>query len=98
MELLAVPSSRAGSTGIRLHGAALMLQSDGDRILFGLTASWLARFLAIGLNVALIPILLRHLDPATVGLWMLIGQTTAILSLLDFGLGYALARELSFHQ
>ncbi len=42
--------------------------------------------------------LVRHLGPATYGLWILIASLTGYFSVLDLGIGGSVARNLAFHR
>ncbi|MCB1207436.1 MAG: lipopolysaccharide biosynthesis protein [Verrucomicrobiae bacterium] len=70
--------------------------SISRRILFGAAASWFSRGLTILLGLILMPVLFRTLPKEELGLWLLIGQSAAILGVLDFGFGITLTRRLAF--
>lgn len=70
--------------------------SISRRILFGAAASWFSRGLTILLGLVLMPVLFRTLPKEELGLWLLIGQSAAILGVLDFGFGITLTRRLAF--
>lgn len=66
------------------------------RIAIGVLASYVARALQIVLNLALLPIMFRHLSDEVVGMWFLLGQANLFLGLLDFGFGPTLTRRIAF--
>jgi len=66
------------------------------RIFFGAAASWFSRGMTILMGLILMPVLFRTLPQEELGLWMLIGQSVAVLGILDFGFGVTLTRRLAF--
>lgn len=66
------------------------------RIAVGVFASYIARALQIVLNLALLPIMFRHLSQEVIGMWYLLGSATLFLGLLDFGFGPTLTRRIAF--
>ena len=66
------------------------------RIFFGAAASWFSRGVTIVLGLVLMPVLFRTLPKEELGLWLLLGQSAAILGVLDFGFGVTLTRRLAF--
>jgi O-antigen/teichoic acid export membrane protein len=65
-------------------------------ILFGGVAAWISRVLTIGLGLALMPVLFRHLPRNELGVWLLFGQTWAALGIFDLGFGVILTRRIAF--
>lgn len=66
------------------------------RIFFGAAAAWFSRGLTILLGLVLMPVLFRMLGKEELGLWLLLGQSAAVLGILDFGFGVTLTRRLAF--
>lgn len=66
------------------------------RIFFGAAASWFSRGVTILLGLVLMPVLFRTLGKEELGLWLLLGQSAAVLGILDFGFGVTLTRRLAF--
>lgn len=52
--------------------------------------------MTILMGLVLMPVLFRTLPKEELGLWMLIGQSVAVLGILDFGFGVTLTRRLAF--
>jgi O-antigen/teichoic acid export membrane protein len=71
------------------------LNSVSRRIAFGATAQWAARGVSILLGLVLMPILLRHMPKEEVGLWLLLGQSWAVMGILDLGFGVTLTRKIA---
>jgi O-antigen/teichoic acid export membrane protein len=66
------------------------------RIFFGAAAAWFSRGLTILLGLVLMPVLFRTLGKEELGLWLLLGQSAAVLGILDFGFGVTLTRRIAF--
>jgi O-antigen/teichoic acid export membrane protein len=66
------------------------------RILFAGSVSWLGRVVTIVLGLILIPILFRHMGEEELGLWFMLGQSGAFLSLMDLGVSPTLTRRIAF--
>jgi hypothetical protein len=66
------------------------------RILFGAAASWFSRGMTIVMGLVLLPVLFRNLPKEELGVWMLLGQSWAVLGILDFGFGATLTRRIAF--
>ncbi len=66
------------------------------RIAFAVSTSWLSRAVTIGLNLLLIPILFHHLGKEELGLWFMLGQSGAFLTLMDLGITPTLTRRIAF--
>jgi O-antigen/teichoic acid export membrane protein len=69
--------------------------SISRKIAFAVGAAWLARALAIGSNLLLLPVLFRCMDREELGLWMLLGGSYASLGLLGFGFAPILTRHIA---
>jgi O-antigen/teichoic acid export membrane protein len=72
--------------------------SDGERrrgIALGTAASFTSRIATIAVNLALVPILFHGLGREELGVWLLCGQATGFLALLDFGLQPTIARRIA---
>lgn len=52
--------------------------------------------LSIGLGLALMPVLFRHLPKNELGVWLLFGQTWTALGIFDLGFGVILTRRIAF--
>lgn len=70
--------------------------SISRRIAFAVSTSWLSRAVAISLNLLLIPILFHHLGKEELGLWFMLGQSGAFLTLMDLGITPTLTRRIAF--
>jgi len=66
------------------------------RILFGVGAGWLSRLINIVFGLLLTRVLFAHLVAGELGVWYLLGQTGAVLGLMDFGLTPTLGRRVAF--
>lgn len=66
------------------------------KILFGGMASWLARAVNIALGLVLMPVLFHSLSSEELGVWLLVGQSCAILGIFDFGFSMVLTRRIAF--
>ena len=69
--------------------------STSKRIAFGAAAQWVNRGMAIMLGLVLMPVLLRNLPKEQVGIWLLLGQSWAVLGILDLGFGVTLTRRIA---
>jgi O-antigen/teichoic acid export membrane protein len=69
--------------------------SVNRRIAFGAASVWLNRAIVIALRLVLIPVLFRYRPKEEVGIWMLLGQTWALMGILDFGFGATLTRRIA---
>lgn len=58
--------------------------------------SYLGTFFRLGVNVILLPIVLRYLSDSDLGLWYVFGSISALVALLDFGFAPALARNIAY--
>jgi O-antigen/teichoic acid export membrane protein len=65
------------------------------RIAFGAGASWFSRGLTILLGLVLLPVLFRHLPKEELGVWLLLGQSWAVMGILDLGFGVTLTRRIA---
>ncbi|HEV3271715.1 MAG TPA: lipopolysaccharide biosynthesis protein [Candidatus Methylacidiphilales bacterium] len=65
------------------------------RIAFGAAASWFSRGVTIVLALVLMPVLFHHLAKEELGVWLLLAQTSALLFILDMGLGPTLTRRIA---
>ena len=70
--------------------------SLAKKIVFGAAASWFSRGVSIVLGLVLLPILFRTLPKEELGVWLLLGQSGALLGMLDFGFGVTLTRKIAF--
>ena len=70
--------------------------SVGKRILFGSALSWVSRGINVAAGLILLPILFRNMGKQELGLWLLLGQSWAVLSILDFGFGTTFTRSIAF--
>ena len=69
--------------------------STTKRIAFGAGAQWVSRASSILLGLVLMPVLLSHLPKEEVGLWLLLGQSWAVLGILDLGFSAVLTRRIA---
>ncbi len=69
--------------------------STSRRIAFGAAAHWVSRGSSIVLGLVLMPLLLGHLPKEQVGIWLLLGQSWAVLGILDLGFGVTLTRRIA---
>lgn len=69
--------------------------SVSRRIAFAVSASWLGRFVTIGLNLVLVPVLFRHMGQEELGIWFMLGQSGAFLGLMDLGVSPTLTRRIA---
>ena len=60
-----------------------------------IAAAWIARAVAIVLNLVLVPVLFRFLPVRELGLWFLLGQSGAFLALMDLGLTATVTRHIA---
>ncbi len=65
------------------------------RIFFAAGAGWLNRFIAIGLGLVFTRVLFAKLVREEQGLWLLVGNSTAFLAMLDLGLLPTLTRRIA---
>lgn len=65
------------------------------RIAFGVFASWLSRIAAIITGLIVIPIFFRFMGKEELGLWFMLGQSMAWISLLDLGISPAFSRRIA---
>lgn len=65
-------------------------------IFFGAAASWAGRGVTILLGLVLMPVLFRHMPKEELGIWLLLGQSWAVLGILDLGFGVTLSRRVAF--
>lgn len=65
------------------------------RIALGGAALWFNRGLTIAMALVLMPVLFRRLPGEELGLWLLLGQTWAVMGVLDFGVGAVLTRRIA---
>jgi O-antigen/teichoic acid export membrane protein len=66
------------------------------RILFGAGAAWFGRGSQVFLGLILLPVLFRTLPSEELGIWLLLGQSWAMLAILDLGFGVTLTRRIAF--
>ncbi|NEO33003.1 MAG: oligosaccharide flippase family protein [Symploca sp. SIO3C6] len=69
--------------------------SASKRINFAVAVSWLSRAVTILANLFLIPILFRYMGKEALGLWFLLGNSQAFLSLLGMGIEPTLTRQIA---
>jgi O-antigen/teichoic acid export membrane protein len=77
--------------GVRPRGGA----SHSRRIAFAAMASWGSRAVSILSGLLLIPVLFRHLGKEELGVWLLLGQSWAMLGIFDFGIGPTFTRRIA---
>src|ERR1041385_4800159 len=65
------------------------------RIAFGVAASWFSRGITILLGLVLLPVLFRHLPREELGVWLLLGQSSAAMAILDLGISVILTRRIA---
>jgi O-antigen/teichoic acid export membrane protein len=65
------------------------------RIAFGAAANGFSRAVTIVLALLLLPVLFHHLAREELGVWLLLAQSSALLMILDFGLGTILIRRIA---
>jgi O-antigen/teichoic acid export membrane protein len=70
--------------------------SINRRIAFGAAASWFSRGISISLGMLLLPVLFRNLPQSELGMWLLLGQSWAVLGIFDLGFGVTLTRRIAF--
>ncbi len=67
------------------------------RIALAVSATWLGQAVRIGLNLAGLPIIFRFLGQEELGIWLILGQSSVVLSMLvDAGLTPTLTRRIAF--
>ena len=69
--------------------------SINRRIALGAASLWLNRGIVIALRLVLIQVLFRCRPKEEVGIWMLLGQTWALIGILDLGLGATFTRRIA---
>jgi O-antigen/teichoic acid export membrane protein len=69
--------------------------SINRRIAFGAASMWLNRGIIIALRLVLIPVLFHNRPKEEVGIWMLLGQTWALVGILDLGFSATLTRRIA---
>jgi O-antigen/teichoic acid export membrane protein len=69
--------------------------SVNRRIAFGAAANWFSRGVTILLALVLMPVLFHHLPKEELGVWLLLSQTSALIFILDLGLGATLTRRIA---
>src|ERR1035438_4189503 len=70
--------------------------SLAKQIAFGAVSGWISRSVSILMGLLLFPVLFRHLGREELGVWLLLGQSWAVLGILDLGLGVTLTRRIAF--
>jgi O-antigen/teichoic acid export membrane protein len=65
------------------------------RIVFGVVSVWVNRAIVIALRLVLIPVLFHYRPKEEVGVWMLLGQTWALLGILDLGFSATMTRRIA---
>jgi O-antigen/teichoic acid export membrane protein len=70
--------------------------SIAKQIAFGAASGWIARAVSILMGLMLFPVLFRHLGREELGVWLLLGQSWAVLGVLDLGLSTTLLRRIAF--
>jgi O-antigen/teichoic acid export membrane protein len=69
----------------------------GRKIALAVTASWLNQAIRIGLNIVILPIMFRFMGKEELGIWLILGQTGVILSLMtEGGLTSTITRRIAF--
>ena len=68
----------------------------GKRIVLGTSATWLGQAVGIGARLILMPILFRFLPREELGLWFLIGGSSAFVGLMDLGFSRTFKRYVAF--
>lgn len=58
--------------------------------------SYLGTFFRLGVNIVLLPLVLKFLTDEELGLWYVFGSISALVVLLDFGFAPSLARNISY--
>jgi O-antigen/teichoic acid export membrane protein len=69
--------------------------SINRRIAFGAASVWFNRGIVIALRLVLIPVLFHYRPKEEVGVWMLLGQTWALIGILDLGFGATFTRRIA---
>jgi O-antigen/teichoic acid export membrane protein len=69
--------------------------SINKRIAFGAASVWLNRGLIIALRLIFIPVLFHYRPKEEVGVWMILGQTWALVGILDLGFSATLTRRIA---
>jgi O-antigen/teichoic acid export membrane protein len=69
--------------------------SINRRIVFGAVSVWLNRGIVISLRLVLLPVLFHYRPKEEVGIWMLLGQTWALIGVLDLGFGATMTRRIA---
>jgi O-antigen/teichoic acid export membrane protein len=69
--------------------------SINRRIAFGAVSMWLNRAIVIALRLVLIPVLFHYRPKEEVGIWMLLGQTWALVGILDLGFSATITRRIA---
>jgi O-antigen/teichoic acid export membrane protein len=70
--------------------------SIAKRIAFGAAAGWISRSVSVLMGILLFPVLFRHLGREELGVWFLLGQSWAVLGVLDLGFTTTLVRRIAF--
>lgn len=70
--------------------------SIARKIAFGVVAGWVSRFVSVLMGLMMYPLLFRHLSLEEIGVWLLLGQSWAVLGILDLGFGATLMRRIAF--
>lgn len=58
--------------------------------------SYLAKFLTVGINVVLLPVVMHYLTEAELGLWYVFSSVSQIVYLFDFGFNSTIARHMTY--
>lgn len=55
-----------------------------------------SRFLAIGINILLLPLIMRYLNDDELGLWYVFSSIAQVVNLFDFGFNSTIARHMTY--
>jgi len=69
----------------------------GRKIVIAVSASWLGQAIRIALNLLVLPVMFRFMGQEELGIWLVLGQSTAVISfLMEAGLTPTLTRRIAF--
>ena len=58
--------------------------------------SYLARTFSLGVNVILLPLIMRFLSDTDLGLWYVFASISQVVNLFDFGFNATLSRHMTY--
>ena len=57
---------------------------------------YISRFLTIGINILLLPLIMKYLEDDELGLWYVFASISQIVNLFDFGFNATISRHMSY--